>query len=1012
MLVAWLLVCATEVGGSLHLPPQEDWHYPVEEAAEYAALMAAGLRVTKLRADSNSSGTLVACAANGSSAEARRPGDAILGWTLRGFLTGRQGADLAVLEFESTRWGLVAFLGPEGKLSPAGMSGGCCFRKGVGATASLQRPKLAPQLGSSAYYAAAVADPADLIRRAMENSSAYGETTFAAAAAYLAPTHDYALVGNARSHTKFSVAQDGKVWLANFSIFSPTDVPGNVTGGAEPGVLLFDPREYVSRWPSTGNFSEYKTSILGRFTRAVALAAWDKTEKIGFALTAVPNVRRGIATQPYDVAELLLRLDETSAATAAGPPPPPPRYFAVRGCVIVGSAVDRAAVNGTGDDLLCTTPTQCKPAIRCRNPADTATTELHDAGGGLFHANLLDHGSEWVDFFNGGGTGNGSEAAAGTGAQAGAMQVELRYDMSEGARLVDMGRATIASAMSTFLGNRPNYGDGANYWSVDAADRGALPLESFALNHALLLWGQPSAAAERVEYYLLHYVRGADGLTPLNSSGTNTSAGTPGSIDLKHWRDACFFADSYADLGRWMNLWSDTARAQEARTNTDGAAWVRRTWPQVKLMALYTLQLRANATKTRGIAKGLIYGPAEFDECLYQQHWFSISAWAWRGLLQLQRFLVNTAVLQPAEAQFAATLHSECAAFKCDLDAARDAALVRKDGASYFLPPYAVANFTPYAAMPFSNRGSSQQDYGGGAAYANFRYFSEMLSAQFMGAELDVAVSDFRESHFGTLSSMTRFRTHLDDMPAAGYAYSAAATNRTRPFISLLFGHIANYQSRGSFNAPEQLGFNAGGDSFRALLSPGTGEADIDACVPSTLLVAMMLRWMLVFEERDEDTIWVLKMAPRRFFAGADIRTQEGAAGASFLSVQLAATRFGWVSFCVGSEAAEGEGDETSAASPRLQLVVNVTLSLHGRGFVLDGGLLLAIRLRDPDGKRPLRSAKVVGSNADSQVKVRNVDGAGENVALEIARSGPRDHGSGARTQREITFKLVAQLYE
>ena len=107
-----------------------------------------------------------------------------------------------------------------------------------------------------------------------------------------------------------------------------------------------------------------------------------------------------------------------------------------------------------------------------------------------------------------------------------------------------------------------------------------------------------------------------------------------------------------------------------------------------------------------------------------------------------------------------------------------------------------------------------------------------------------------------------------------------------------------------------------------------------------------------------------------------------------------------------------GEGDETSVASPRLQLVVNVTLSLHGRGFVLDGGLLLAIRLRDPDGKRPLRSAKVVGSNADSQVKVRNVDGAGENVALEIARSDPRDHGSGARTQREITFKLVAQLYE
>lgn len=488
--------------------------------------------------------------------------------------------------------------------------------------------------------------------------------------------------------------------------------------------------------------------------------------------------------QPGDVAELLLRLEEHSEPSTTQSPP---RYFNVRGCVIVGSAVDHAAVNGTAGDLMCNTPTQCKPAIRCRNPTDTATTELQDAGS-LFHANLLAHGSEWADLFEGAGAGN-SRKAAESGVQAGAMQVDLRYDASEGARLIDMSRATIASAMSTFLGNRPNYGDGANYWSVDAADRGALPLQSFALNHALLLWGLTNAAAERVEYYLLHYVRGADGLTPMNSSGTNTSTGFPGSIDLKHWRDACFFADSFADLGRWLELWVDTARAH---TGADGAAWIHRTWPQVKLMAQYTLQLRANATETLGIAKGLIYGPAEFDECLYQQHWFSISAWAWRGLLQLQRFLVDTAVL-PGEVQFAASLDSECAAFKTDLDASRDASLVWTgtqpgSGAPQFLPPYAVANFTPYAAMPYSNRGSPGQDYGGGAAYANFRYFSEMLSAQFMGPELDVVVSNFRESHYGTLSSMTRFRTHLDDMPAAGYAYSAAATNRSRPFISLLFG--------------------------------------------------------------------------------------------------------------------------------------------------------------------------------------------------------------------------------
>eukprot|EP01043_Picozoa_sp_COSAG02_P008746 COSAG02_NODE_285_length_25646_cov_10.858143_21_plen_104_part_00 len=52
---------------------------------------------------------------------------------------------------------------------------------------------------------------------------------------------------------------------------------------------------------------------------------------------------------------------------------------------------------------------------------------------------------------------------------------------------------------------------GTNYWSVNAKDRGSLPLESYALDHALLLWGFVDAAAERIEWYLQNYVRAADG---------------------------------------------------------------------------------------------------------------------------------------------------------------------------------------------------------------------------------------------------------------------------------------------------------------------------------------------------------------------------------------------------------------------------------------------------------------------------------------------------------------------
>jgi hypothetical protein len=85
------------------------------------------------------------------------------------------------------------------------------------------------------------------------------------------------------------------------------------------------------------------------------------------------------------------------------------------------------------------------------------------------------------------------------------------------------------------------------------------------LDHALLLWGLPDQAGTRVEFYLRHYVRAANGMVPEQEVSTNASAGPPGSIDLKHWNDECVFADSLADLGRWIELWVDVARAKGAR---------------------------------------------------------------------------------------------------------------------------------------------------------------------------------------------------------------------------------------------------------------------------------------------------------------------------------------------------------------------------------------------------------------------------------------------------------------
>ena len=149
-----------------------------------------------------------------------------------------------------------------------------------------------------------------------------------------------------------------------------------------------------------------------------------------------------------------------------------------------------------------------------------------------------------------------------------------------------------------------------------------------------------------------------------------------------------------------------------------------------------------------------------------------------------------------------------------------------------------------------------------------------MLSSEFWDKDVTMAMNAYREMHTATISGMTRYEDHLDDMPARGYARSSIVVGRRQSFLSLLFGHIANYHSRGSFNSPEQLSSYGDGikgrwtysDSFRSYLHNGTNEVDIDFCTPSTTLPAIMTRWMMVFEERDLDVVALLRLAPRRMF--------------------------------------------------------------------------------------------------------------------------------------------------
>ena len=201
------------------VPQHEDWHYPEEEASELAAEWARELHVVSLTVHSNGSGTfaarLASSGANGPTASASVPGDTVFGWTLRGFISGLGDGTppMGVLERTWDRWGFIVMLSATGRLvSPANSSGGGSvaggsgFRKGVGSVATTRRPRYNLTAVDPGFFSAAANDPLDFLKRGMLARSPFNETTFVAAAAQLPPTREYGIVGNAGSHTKFSVA--------------------------------------------------------------------------------------------------------------------------------------------------------------------------------------------------------------------------------------------------------------------------------------------------------------------------------------------------------------------------------------------------------------------------------------------------------------------------------------------------------------------------------------------------------------------------------------------------------------------------------------------------------------------------------------------------------------------------------------------------------------------------------------------------------------------------------------
>ena len=334
-----------------------------------------------------------------------------------------------------------------------------------------------------------------------------------------------------------------------------------------------------------------------------------------------------------------------------------------------------------------------------------------------------------------------------------------------------------------------------------------------------------------------------------------------------------------------QDIFVRVARAQLSANSVNGSNWLSAHIDQgVRLMNYsYHLRLAAVARGDSNETKGLIFGPPEHDTCHEPNYYYHNNAWFWRGMFEAGKFLRDVcSTFCPIYTPLGEIFLNEAQAFRADLDASLALTTTfNTDGTPFFIPPIAMKNYAPFHTMIESTV----------AMYSNFRYYSELLGADALSNNMSIALQEFRETHTGTVSGITRWSDHLDDMPSSYYLAASLRDNRIPRFLLLQYGHMANYMGRGTGTATEQLPINGDANGLSRDYLWGYLEGGIDECVPSIMLTAIATRWQLVLERYDEDVLYLAAGAPRRWFALSD----------GGFAIVDASTRFGSVGLKVAN---------------------------------------------------------------------------------------------------------------
>jgi hypothetical protein len=295
-------------------------------------------------------------------------------------------------------------------------------------------------------------------------------------------------------------------------------------------------------------------------------------------------------------------------------------------------------------------------------------------------------------------------------------------------------------------------------------------------------------------------------------------------------------------VARYAQLTGDTALLLKHREKIEATAQL--------LAELHDESLRLNATDP---GYGLLHGWCESDSCLmpnpavWDKPYFANSAFAVRGWRAIAATWTMLRLTGSAALIADWTRRSEQLRTRL-VDSVRASTWHDRT------PAYV----TPLPGVKLTFRESLVKEHPSEQGWVH-RCYTELLHPDVLPeAEANAIIDCMRAYGATTLGIVANvepanpYGRDILGFISYGYAHTLLRLNRVEEYILFLYAHRFHDHSRGSWTAGEVSGITGGGALF---------------CIPAQQTIPLLVRWMLVFEEFDEERLHFGRAIPREWMA-------------------------------------------------------------------------------------------------------------------------------------------------